>query len=94
MPPYEMKQGPNLMEVAPDFIDDQCLTRFTNQALKWIAGKAEDARKGKPFFLYLPYTSPHKPVIPIEKRQKLWPFFPAFPSMQKSMLGPTRNVSA
>jgi len=67
MPPYEMRQGPNLMEVAPDFIDDQCLTRFTKQALKWIEGKAEDARKGKPFFLYLPYTSPHKPVIPIEK---------------------------
>ena len=29
--------------------------------------KAEDARKATPFFLYLPYTSPHKPVIPIEK---------------------------
>ena len=66
-PPYEKTQRPDLMEVAPDFVDSECLTRFTNQALKWIEGKAEDARAGKPFFLYLPYTSPHKPVIPIDK---------------------------
>ncbi len=28
--------------------------------------KADDARSGTPFFLYLPYTSPHKLVIPID----------------------------
>jgi arylsulfatase A len=55
------------LEVAPDFVDVECLDRFTTKSIEWMEGKAEAARKGKPFFLYLPYTSPHKPVIPIEK---------------------------
>lgn len=55
------------LEVAPDFVDSECLTRFTDKAIEWITGRAEAARGGKPFFLYLPYTSPHKPVIPIER---------------------------
>jgi arylsulfatase A len=55
------------LEIAPDFVDSECLTRFTDKAIEWIEGKVDDARKGKPFFLYLPYTSPHKPVIPIER---------------------------
>ena len=78
MPPYETeltKPGKTTRlgittgqkEVAPDFIDSECLTRFTNKAIEWIEGKAEEAREGKPFFLYLPYTSPHKPVIPIDQ---------------------------
>lgn len=77
MPPYETSM-PNAgttndlgvvkgkLEIAPDFVDSECLTRFTDQAIRWIESKAEDARGGKPFFLYLPYTSPHKPVIPME----------------------------
>ena len=55
------------LEIAPDFVDSECLTRFTDKAIEWIEGKADDARRGKPFFLYLPYTSPHKPVIPIKR---------------------------
>jgi arylsulfatase A len=55
------------LEVAPDFVDIECLDRFTTQSLRWLSGQAEGARKGKPFFLYLPYTSPHKPVIPMKK---------------------------
>ena len=55
------------MEVAPDFVDSACLTRFTDQALKWVTSVAGDARSGRPFFLYLPLTSPHKPVIPLEQ---------------------------
>ncbi len=77
MPPYEealrrpgttneMGVVKGQLEIAPDFVDSQCLTRFTDKAIEWIEGKADDARAGKPFFLYLPYTSPHKPVIPIE----------------------------
>ena len=67
-PPYEAKPlKPNDLEVAPDFVDIECLDRFTSQALKWLDGRAADARNGKPFFLYLPYTSPHKPVIPLGK---------------------------
>lgn len=74
MPPYETTPeetrqmlGVMGMEVAPDFIDNQCLTRFTDQAIAWIESKAPDAKAGKPFFLYLPLTSPHYPVCPLEE---------------------------
>ena len=53
--------------MAEDFIDIECLDRFTSQSLKWLERRAAAATKGKPFFLYLPYTSPHKPVIPLSK---------------------------
>lgn len=72
MPPYEPTRhqtqqvlGVKGMEVAPDFVDAECLTRFTDKAISYIHHKAEDAINGKPFFLYVPYTSPHKPVIPL-----------------------------
>ena len=77
MPPYEgaveefgttddkgVVRGP--LEVAPDFVDDECLTRFTDKAVEWLTQQAPAAREGRPFFLYLPLTSPHKPVIPID----------------------------
>lgn len=72
MPPYdataeETREALNRegFEVAPDFIDNQCLTRFTDKAINWMIGKTADTKSGKPFFLYLPYTSPHYPVCPL-----------------------------
>jgi arylsulfatase A len=72
MPPYqntpaETKKvvGTQGMEIAEDFIDNQCLTRFTDKAIEWMNGKADEAKAGKPFFVYLPYTSPHYPVCPL-----------------------------
>ena len=72
MPPYSKrsekggkKSKSAGLEVAPDFIDSQCLTRFTDKAIQWMDGKVADAKSGKPFFLYLPYTSPHYPVCPL-----------------------------
>ncbi|MDF1755894.1 MAG: arylsulfatase [Verrucomicrobiales bacterium] len=74
MPPYNetsgnfkeyQKKGMKGFEIAPDFIDNQCLTRFTDQAIEWMEGKVADAKEGHPFFLYLPYTSPHYPVCPL-----------------------------
>ena len=62
MPPYTHEEG---LEIAPDFIDNQCLTRFTDKAIQWMEGKVDDSKSGKPFFLYLPYTSPHYPVCPL-----------------------------
>lgn len=64
--PSETKEllGRQGMEVAPDFVDNQCLTRFTEQAISWLSehqAEHEDA----PFFLYLPLTSPHYPVCPL-----------------------------
>lgn len=55
------------MEVAPDFIDNQCLTRFTDVAISWMESKQASLASGKPFFLYLPFTSPHYPVCPLPK---------------------------
>ncbi len=76
MPPYENTPEETLealgtmgMEVAPDFIDNECLTRFTDKAIAWMQGKEASARSGKPFFLYLPFTSPHYPVCP---REEFW----------------------
>lgn len=68
MPPYDKADQSGKksdLEVAPDFIDNQCLTRFTDKALAWMQSKTADAKKGKPFFLYLPFTSPHYPVCPL-----------------------------
>lgn len=72
MPPYhdtpeqtKKELGKEGFEIAPDFIDNQCLTRFTDKAIEWMQGKVIDAKQGKPFFLYLPYTSPHYPVCPL-----------------------------
>jgi len=72
MPPYQktaeetkQKLGKAGMEVAPDFIDNQCLTRFTDKAIQWMETKLPDAKNDKPFFLYLPFTSPHYPVCPL-----------------------------
>ena len=60
--PYEVKsKAPDDLEVAKDFEDDKCLTFFTEKAKEWIQSR----NKNKPFFLYLSYTSPHKPVIPL-----------------------------
>jgi len=67
-PPYQKQPlRKDDLEVAADFVDSQCLTRFTDVALDWMRARAADARNGKPFFVYLPYTSPHKPVVTIEK---------------------------
>ncbi len=67
MPPYEETLKKGMLETAPDFIDNQCLTRFTDQSIEWIKGHT--AQSQNPFFLYLPYTSPHKPVVPLPKFQ-------------------------
>ncbi len=72
MPPYENSPeetrktlGKKGMEIAPNFIDNQCLTRFTDKAIEWMQNRSEESKSGKPFFLYLPFTSPHYPVCPL-----------------------------
>jgi len=64
-PPYEAAAtAPRDLEVASDFVDSACLTRFTNQAIAWLTSHQQQ-QPDTPFFLYLPFTSPHKPVIPL-----------------------------
>ncbi len=48
-------------EIAADFDHQLALDQITSKAVKYI----EDRAKSKqPFFLYLPLTAPHKPVLP------------------------------
>ena len=69
-PPYQQSAaatrqtlGKAGFEVAPDFVDADCLLRFTDQAIAHLTQHLQQHPE-QPFFLYLPYTSPHKPVIP------------------------------
>ena len=65
-PPYENKRPDHKqpLEVAADFDDELVLERFTRRAIGWME---EAVRKDRPFFVYLPLTSPHKPVCPQER---------------------------
>jgi arylsulfatase A len=72
MPPYqdspqqtEQVLGKPGMEVAPDFVDNQCLTRFTDKAIAWMRNHLSDSSAEQPFLLYVPLTSPHYPVCPL-----------------------------
>ncbi|MBI5768106.1 MAG: arylsulfatase [Verrucomicrobia bacterium] len=49
--------------IADDFKMEAVQSRFTEEAIAFIEQRA-DARDGRPFFLYLPYASPHTPVLP------------------------------
>jgi arylsulfatase A-like enzyme len=49
--------------IADDFQMDAVQTRFTDEAIAFLEARAA-ARDGKPFFLYLPFASPHTPVLP------------------------------
>ncbi len=62
-PPYEDTRGDgnNWVEVAPSYNDEFVLESFASKAVKYINKSATDAKNGKPFFLYLPLTSPHLP---------------------------------
>jgi len=54
------RKGP----AAPGFTGYEVLPTFIDQAISWISGKSAEAKSGKPFFLYLPLTSPHTPILP------------------------------
>ncbi|WP_406683254.1 arylsulfatase [Seonamhaeicola sp. MEBiC1930] len=64
-PPFEEKpfqENPiRGLEVAPSFNDELVLKTFAEKAVERINILAEEAKNGKPFFLYMPLTSPHLP---------------------------------
>lgn len=47
-----------------DFEANQCLKVFAGKSVEYINAKANE---DKPFFLYLPLTSPHTPIVPSEE---------------------------
>ena len=49
---------------SPDFEHKDCLRNFTDRAAAYIREHADDAA---PFFLYLPLTAPHTPILPSEE---------------------------
>jgi len=49
---------------APGFDVANVLPDLTNKAVEIIQQRAAAAKQGKPFFLYLPYASPHTPIYP------------------------------
>ncbi len=62
-PPYqnERGEGDGWVETAPSFNDELVLETFAKKAVSYINKSAKAAKNGKPFFLYLPLTSPHLP---------------------------------
>lgn len=54
------RKGPT----APDFDAMDVLPIMVQQCVQVIQRRAEDARAGKPFFLYVPFASPHTPILP------------------------------
>jgi arylsulfatase A len=62
-PPYEEapEKMNGMVEVAPSFNDELVLETLASKAVGYINQSADDAKAGKPFFLYLPLTSPHLP---------------------------------
>jgi arylsulfatase A-like enzyme len=55
-----VRKGP----AAPDFDVADVLPDLTKKAADYIRGRAAAAKRGQPFFLYLPLASPHTPVVP------------------------------
>jgi arylsulfatase A len=49
---------------APDFEVEHVLPALTKKAVEYIGQRAEAAKAGQPFFLYLPFASPHTPIAP------------------------------
>ncbi|MBI5383294.1 MAG: arylsulfatase [Verrucomicrobia bacterium] len=59
----QTRRGPS----APDFEAEQVLPTLTRKAVDYVASRAAEAKAGKPFFLYVPFASPHTPIAPTEK---------------------------
>ncbi len=47
----------------------EMLPRLDRQAVNYIATHAAAAKSGKPFFLYVPLTAPHTPILPTKEWQ-------------------------
>lgn len=54
------REGP----AAPEFDAADVLPTLTSKAIEFIDYAAPAAKRGTPFFLYLPYASPHTPILP------------------------------
>ncbi|MHC1769323.1 MAG: arylsulfatase [Verrucomicrobiia bacterium] len=63
----QTRRGP----AAADFEAVDVLPKLTRRAVEYLEQRAPYARRGQPFFLYLPLAAPHTPTIPaVEWRGK------------------------
>jgi arylsulfatase A-like enzyme len=62
----QTRRGPG----AESFDAMDVLPRLTDKAVQYIADRTKPEAGGKPFFLYLPYASPHTPIVPTPEWQK------------------------
>lgn len=60
-----IRKGP----AAKEFEALDVLPTLTQKAVAYITEQAKAAQKGEPFFLYLPFSAPHTPILPLEKWQ-------------------------
>lgn len=54
---------------APGFDAANVLPDLTRKAVEYIRSRSADAKAGQPFFLYLPFASPHTPILPTAEWQ-------------------------
>jgi arylsulfatase A len=59
------RKGPT----APDFDAADVLPTLAQKSVEYIESRADDARQGRPFFLYVPLASPHTPILPTPEWQ-------------------------
>lgn len=59
------RKGPT----APDFDAADVLPMLARKSCEFIARQAEGARADQPFFLYVPFASPHTPILPTSEWQ-------------------------
>jgi arylsulfatase A len=55
------RKGP----IGPDFEIEQVMPHLFDKSMAYIKERAPEAKKGKPFFLYLPLGAPHTPIVPV-----------------------------
>lgn len=54
------RRGP----AAEKFEANQVLDALTNQSIQWIDERSAASKQGEPFFIYIPFASPHTPIVP------------------------------
>jgi arylsulfatase A-like enzyme len=59
------RKGPT----APGFDAEDVLPRLAEKSCEYITQHAPQAKQGKPFFLYVPFASPHTPILPTKPWQ-------------------------
>lgn len=54
------RRGP----ASESFEANQVLEAITNQSIQWIDERSAASKQGQPFFIYIPFASPHTPIVP------------------------------